>query len=65
MLLEIKRKIYRLLCDINQTYEISYGVTVFLDNETDAKEMLDWLEKNKDKNLMQDEILEKLDMITM
>lgn len=65
MLKEIKLKIVRLLKELNQSKSTIIGVIAFLKNIEDAKEMLTWLEENKEKNLTQHQIIDKLDLITM
>lgn len=65
MIKEIKLKIIDVLEDLNQTKETIIGVIAFLKTEEDANEMLLWLKENKDKQLTQHQIIDKVDLITM
>ena len=62
---EIKYKIIDILEELKQSNDTIIGVIGFLQKEEDALEMLNWLNKNKNKKLTQHQIIDKLDLITM
>lgn len=65
MIKEIKLKIIDVLKELNKSKDTIIGVIAFLKTEEDAKEMLAWLEANKEKKPTQHQIIDKLDLITM